>query len=150
MATINDNTDTDREETQAERMKRLDLERDALRPNRGRDSLRDRLLTIVGLNQHAQIAHRGGCSHERALFRYAAATTKAVGMALMGTDMVCSNEPFETSFTSDEAAFVLCGLSALLEEGPDLIEDLRYADEGLHQSMAAADDEARDRAEVQS
>ena len=48
-------------------------------------------------------------------------------MALQGTDYVITNESFETAFTTEEAATVLCGLSALLDEGPSLVEDLREA-----------------------
>ena len=118
----------DREETQDERCARLNVERKALRPGQSDDALPERLLALLGGNMYAVMNEGGGVSHERALFRYAAATSKAVAMALQGTEYVCSNEPFETEFTTSEAAIVLCGLSALMEHGPDLIEDIRCAD----------------------
>lgn len=121
----------DREETHAERCMRLDLERSALRSSPAGDSLRVRLLAMLSGNQHADLENRDGVSHEAALFRYAAATTKAVAMALQGTDYVCCNEPFETDFTTEDAAYVLCGLSALLDEAPKLVDDLRNADSGF-------------------
>src|SRR5882762_11905049 len=113
-------------ETQDERCERLDREKDALRTSAAGDSLRARLLALLAGNQHADLENRDGVSHESALFRYAAATTKAVAMALQGTDYVCSNEPFETDFSTSEAATVLCGLSALLEHGPELVQNLRH------------------------
>jgi hypothetical protein len=128
------------EETHEDRSERLDIERLALKPSPADDSLRERLLALLSLQQHTDIANRGGVSHERALFRYAAATSKAVAMALQGTDYVCSNEPFETSFTTEDAAFVLCGLSALLGEAPGLVEDLRHADRELSGRITAADE----------
>lgn len=118
----------DREETQAERSDRLDLEKKALRPGQSGDALPERLLALLGGNMYAVLDGAPGISHERALFKYAAATTKAVAMALQGAEYVCSNEPFETEFSTSEAATVLCGLSALMEHGPDLIEDIRVAD----------------------
>jgi len=126
--TADDAGEEDLRETQAERSGRLDLERAALRSSPSDDSLRARLLALLGGNQYTDLENRDGCSHERALFRYAAATTKAVAMALQGADYVCSNEPFETEFSTAEAATVLCGLSALMEIGPDLVEDIRHAD----------------------
>lgn len=118
-----------REETTDERHARIDLERDALRPTPAYDSLRERLLALLGCNLYGATYDNVPPAgfHERALFRYAAATTKAVAMALQGTDYVTTNEPFDATFTTEEAATVLCGLSALLEEGPSLIDDLREA-----------------------
>lgn len=127
------NTETvteDHEETQQERCARLDLEKKALRPSPADDSLRERLLGLLGGNMYAVLDEGQSVSHERALFRYAAATSKAVAMALRGTEYVCCNEPFETAFTTDEAAVVLCGLSALLEHAPDLLGDIREAEAG--------------------
>lgn len=121
----------DREETMGERRERLDLEKKALRPGSSGDALPERLLALLGFNQYQVLDGDDGLSPERALFKYAAASTKAVAMALRGTDYVCSNEAFETEFTTDEAAIVLCGLSSLLEEGPDLITDIREAAAGV-------------------
>lgn len=118
----------DREETQAERSARINLEKRALRPGQSEDALPERLLALLGCNLYTVLDGTEGISHERALFKYAAATAKAVAMALQGTERVCANEPFETEFTTSEAAVVLCGLSALMEHGPDLIEDIRCAD----------------------
>lgn len=118
----------DREETQAERSARLDLEKKALRPGYSHDALPERLLALLGGNMYAVIDGVPGVSYERALFKYAAATSKAVAMALQGAEYVCSSEPFETEFSTSEAATVLCGLSALMEHGPDLIEDIRLAE----------------------
>jgi len=119
----------DHEETQDERSRRLDLEKKALRRGQSADGLPERLLALLGGNQYVELNEGPGVSHERALFRYAAATSKAVAMALQGCEYVCSNEPFETEFSTAEAAIVLCGLSALMEYGPDLIGDIRYADQ---------------------
>lgn len=116
------------EETQAERSRRIDREHSALRSSPANDSLRQTILALLGCNMYTELNEGPGVSHERALFRYAAATSKAVAMALQGTDYVCSNEPFETAFTTTEAAVVLCGLSALMEHGPGLVEDIRIAD----------------------
>ena len=118
-----------REESQEERSARIDLEKKVLGPSPAHDSLRERLLALLGCNLYGNDYEERPPApfHERGLFRYAAATTKAVAMALQGTHYVTANEPFDTEFTTDEAATVLCGLSALLDEGPDLIEDLREA-----------------------
>lgn len=120
----------EREETHAERSARLDLENAALRPSSAGDSLRERLLVLLGCNLYGEdcgdeVPAAG--FHNRALFRYAAATTKAVAMALQGTHYVTTNEPFDVDFSTEDAATVLCGLSALLQEGPGLVEDLQYA-----------------------
>lgn len=118
----------DCEETQAERSARLDLEKKALRLGQSEDALPERLLALLGGNMYAVMNEGLGVSYERVLFKYAAATSKAVAMALRGCEYVCSNEPFETEFSTAEAATVLCGLSALMEHGPDLIDSIRYAD----------------------
>jgi hypothetical protein len=127
-----DTTQADaREESQDERGARLKLERKALAPSPAHDSLRERLAALLGLNLYGSEYPETAPLpyHERALFRYAAATTKAVAMALQGTEYVTTNEPFDTQFTTEEAATVLCGLSVLLDEAPSLIEDLREATE---------------------
>lgn len=119
-----------REESHEERCARLALERNALRPSPAYDSLRERLLALLGCNLYSEdygTDYGPAHFHEQALFRYASATTKAVAMALQGTHYVTANEGFDTEFTTDEAATVLCGLSALLEEGPDLVKSLRDA-----------------------
>jgi hypothetical protein len=128
--TVTENTSDSEAELESfeERSDRLDREKLALRSSAASDSLRARLLALLGGNQYFDIDNTTGISPERALFRYAAATSKAVGMALQGTEYVCSNEPFECEFSSQEAAYVLCGLSALLDQGPDLIDDIRTAD----------------------
>lgn len=111
------------------RWHRIGREKGALRSSPADDSLRARLLTLLGGNMYAKLDEGMGVSQERAMFRYAAATTKAVAMALKGHDYVCSNEHYDTAFTEDEAAIVLCGLSALLDVGPDLVESIRGADQ---------------------
>jgi len=75
---------------------------------------------------------------ERVLFRFAAATSKAVALALVGVDLVCDNERPDTDFGADDAASVLLGVSALLEHGPKLVEDIRSADNAVRFSQEDA------------
>jgi hypothetical protein len=68
------------------------------------------------------------CTPERALLRYAAATSKAAGLALMGAEYVRSNSDFEIDFSDEDAAIVMCGLSELLEVAPALLTSISIAD----------------------
>lgn len=89
------------------------------------DSLRSRIMRILSAGAYVDDA---SCTPERALLRYAAATSKAAGLALMGAAYVTSNENFEMEFTEEDAAIVMCGLSEMLETAPDLLDSIAFAD----------------------
>lgn len=125
-----------------QRKSRLLIERQALAA-RGLDSLRSRILRIVGAGaaiDQTWASEDTVLTPERALLRYAAATSKAVGLALMGFERVCSNANFDVDFSSEDAAIVMCGLSELLEVGPALVNSIVIAGE-LHGADAVAPQE---------
>lgn len=83
-------------------------------------SLRHLVAKIVCAGGYVAQAEGGDVTAERALMRYAAAVTKAIGIALdtsRGTD-----ESHDVTLYDHEAAIGLAGLSALLEAAPRLID----------------------------
>jgi hypothetical protein len=117
----------EREETQEERWERIAREKAALADSPADDSLRARLLEVLRCNQCVNPKDGPGVGYERALFRYAAATSKAVALALQGEMYVNSNESTDTEFTTEEAAATLLGLSAFLDFAHRMLVDLHDA-----------------------
>lgn len=119
-----DTTQADeREETQEERWARIGREQAALAPSPADDSLRARLLELLCCNQYAYPTDGPGVGYERAIFRYAAATSKAVALALQGV----SHDVLDADFSTEEAANVLCGLSSFLDFAHKMLVDLDEA-----------------------
>ena len=101
-------------------------------------SLRSQLMRILAAGAYVDDNDEQGSdtTPERALLRYAAATSKAAGLALMGAEYVRSNTNFEIDFSDEDAAIVMCGLSELLEVAPGLLTSIAIAD---HQASNAAE-----------
>jgi hypothetical protein len=96
------------------------------------DSLRSQIMRILSAGVYVDDtdSHGSDTTPERALLRYAAAVTKAAGLALLGADYVCSNENFEIGFDDEDAAIIMCGLSEMLEVAPKLLTSIAIADHG--------------------
>lgn len=117
------------EESQEERRVRRDLEKRALR-SKSEGSLRCRLERILAAGGWCD---DDGNTPEKALIQYAAIMTKAVAIAMMAEGNELDDGPGidSTSLLSvGEAARGLYGLSALLDEGYHLLNELELADEG--------------------
>lgn len=123
--TVSQGADASEAETFEQRSVRLDLEKQALRSD-APDALKSQLLRLLSVNQDAQL-HVDGLSHERALMRFAAATTKAVAFAIQGGFYVNTNESVAGEFTADDAAFALQGVAAILEESRGLLTCIELA-----------------------
>lgn len=107
----------------------LELETRALAESPEPDSLRANILRLVALGAYAELFGEGGICHEDALIGFAAATSKAVALALQaGPDACVSADSFgDVAFNGDDAVRVLLGMSALLENGPKLLSSVRHA-----------------------
>jgi len=119
--------DAEGEETMDERHERHVFEKKALVESPADDSLRAVILRLLTVGGYSELFGEGGCCHEDALLAFAAASNKAVAVALLGADRVSSNTFVDLEFGTEDAARVLLGVSALLEAGPQLLSSVRDA-----------------------
>jgi hypothetical protein len=113
------------EQTAHERLRRIEKK---VLASKESDSLRSQLMRILSAGAYVDDDAGQGddTTPERALLRYAAATSKAAAFALMGAEYVCSNHNFDAEF--DDEAIVMCCLSELLKVAPGLLTSISIAD----------------------
>jgi hypothetical protein len=85
-------------------------------------SIRHALAQILCAGQYVRQGEGDDVTAERALLRYAAATTKAIGIALNVERN--GSENHDVVLYDHEAAIGLAGLSALLDAAPGLIDKI--------------------------
>jgi len=131
--------DYPKDDEQIARARSLRLESKAL-ASTASDSVRSRIMRIISASGYVNdnTAPGSDTTPERALLRYAAATTKAVGIALLGAGYVQDNEGIDVAFDDGDASVVMCGLSELLEVGPELITSIACADYHAKPTQAGA------------
>lgn len=126
--TVAENGDT-YEARERARLACIGLERQALREGEHEGSLRHAIAQVACLGRNVKQSEGSELDDmvaERALLRFAAFTTKAVGIALASEKMV--EDDHDVELEGYEASAILIGLSELLVAAPKLIHALHYAD----------------------
>lgn len=124
----NDNTDTF-ESRERKRLACISLEKQALRAGEHEGSLRHTIAQVACLGRNVKQSEGNELDDmvaERALLRFAAYTSKAVGIALACEKM--AEDDHDVELEGYEASAILIGLSELLVAAPKLIGALHYAD----------------------
>lgn len=114
------------EEAGEERSARVEREWDALK-SKAPDSVRSRIERIIAAGGYYDDGDEGH-TIDKACLAFAGAATKAVAIALLGANSVTDDHGVDVTFDHDDAARVLCGLSALLTEAYHLSHDISIAD----------------------